>query len=403
MKRFLFGFAVLSAITSVQSQTNSKTINNDSARQLGSQIGTSLNPNIYQNITTGNPATVVPGYNTNPNQSQYFQNGQGNTTPPGSARVVGCTSQDDVECQAVNLLKQGPVTRPQFTITRNDPLLGKAKGLVSNPTGQIGDIFSSYETCKTTTAVISPLFETQVCNEFSVNEGNVCRMGHEVVVDPDYVYKCLETIQSQANRTCAVGRVIRVDADYNYQCQVSKPLEQYKCRRGFSADIGVKINSQSFNVNKGVEVPTWSARTFDMDFDVDGDPTAFLLKYYRVDNYGQLWINGNKVYENVLPGYTDMRNGSISWKRGGLVYSNSSGVTLGGFYDDGCNWGCRGRAPNLDVTRFIRKGKNTITLVCANANGIGPCQVEITGSAKKLIFLGSLINNQCTQLEQRAQ
>lgn len=209
-----------------------QTIDKDTAKQQGGQLGTALNPSVTQGIKTGNPSTVVPGYSSNPTQKQYFQNGQGSTVGPGATRVAGCTNQSDVECQAVNLMQNGPQTRPQFNITRSDPLLARSKGLTSNPTGQIGDIFSSYDTCKTTTTTIPPTFETQVCDEFSVNEDKVCSMGQQVVVDPDYLYKCVETIQSQANRTCTMGRVVQVSPQYDYQCQQTlKGYETLSCKR----------------------------------------------------------------------------------------------------------------------------------------------------------------------------
>lgn len=247
----LFLVLGLTALWATIPAAQGQTIDKDTAKQQGGQLGTALNPSVTQGIKTGNPSTVVPGYNSNPTQKQYFQNGQGSTVGPGTTRVAGCTNQSDVECQAVNLMQQGPQTRPQFNITRSDPLLGKSKGLTSNPTGQIGDIFSSYDTCKTTTTTTPPTFETQVCDDFAVNEDKVCVMGQQVVVDPDYLYKCLETIQSQADRTCTMGRVVEVSAAFDYQCQQTlKGYDTINCKRTLNASCafgGAQMSSTGTN------------------------------------------------------------------------------------------------------------------------------------------------------------
>ena len=187
------------------------------AAAIGKQLGTSAAPSIKQGIATANPAQVVPGFSgANQSQTSYFAGGMGSTVGPGAARVVGCNGQSDLECQAVNLLAKARQTRPQFQIATNDPLISKARALSANPGAQIGDIFSTYDTCKTATITTPAIFDTQVCQEYSVNENKNCAIGQEVVVDPDYNYQCDRSPRKIDNLTCS--RILRVTTTVTPSC-----------------------------------------------------------------------------------------------------------------------------------------------------------------------------------------
>lgn len=310
------------------------------------------------NGTTG--SQQLPNYGTTAPETANFQGGKNLIGAVGTNKQVGCESYrapnafQQQECDAVNFLSKTPATRPKYTIDKaTDPLLTGSKSLINNP----------------------------------------------------------GSVPGASTQQCRVERVKNPATFITETCTESQTLETVKCKRGFSANVGTIVDTQSFDVNRGSEVPTWSARTFPMNFNVRGTPEGFKITWYQADNYGQVWINGTLVYQNVLGGYGDMRNGSVSnelvdngeWSWYQTVYKSASGVSFGSFYEDGCNWGCRGTAPNLDITRYIKEGDNEIVLVCANAKGIGPCSVKIIGTAKKLVMLGSLIDNQCSTLEQRAQ
>jgi hypothetical protein len=271
--KLLISFVMATLLASnVAAQSNSA-IARDAATQSGTTLGKALNPGLYQTITTGNPATVVPGYNTNPSQAQYFQNGNGTTVGPGSARVQGCTSQSDVECQAVNLLQQGPKTRPQMNLA-GDPLIGRARSLNNTAPDVVGDMFSQYSSCHTTQVTVPPIFETQVCNDFSYIETKTCKMGQEVIVDPNYLYKCLQTIQAQSNATCTIGRVVQVDANYSYQCHMSKAVETYRCRRTASVTAS---NTPSCNLGQTIQATPGYQSSLGQDPCQGGD---YLYVYY---------------------------------------------------------------------------------------------------------------------------
>lgn len=214
-----------------------------------------------------------------------------------------------------------------------------------------------------------------------------------------------------------MGRLVNIDTDSNFQCdQTINAYETLRCRRGFSPEFGIQTSTNSYTPSFGSEVPPWSARTFNTSIDIDQAATTIIatLSRYQVDNYGQLWINGTLVYQNVLGGYGDMRNGSVTYEYVGVdgnewggwyqtVYKSASGVSFGLFYDDGCNWGCRGVSPDLDVSAYFRNGSNSITLVCANANDIGPCYATIRVTVQKTVVTGSTVVNGCAALEARAQ
>lgn len=295
----------------------------------------------------GMDAAAVPGFETSsPPQSTYY----GNPSGIGDAAVQA--AHDNEAAQTVT---EGFVSRPMFTIDRDtDPMLQRMSEVETHAASISGAIQGEYSSC-------------------------------QPVV--------LETPHPPTRDTC-------------YQ---NRGVETHTCNRGFSPNVGTVVHPQLFNVNRGSEVPTWTARTFEMNFTVEGTVAHFTIKEYQVDNYGQLWINGQLVYQNVLTGYGDMRHGRVTnrsnpdsgWYQ--TIYESASGVSFGQFYDDGCNWGCRGVAPNLDISRYIVEGDNRIQLVCANANGIGPCRVNIEGSAYKLVVLGSEIDNQCATLEARAE
>lgn len=357
MKRVLSIAAMLAAVGVASAQTITTPADAFNAGKDFANTGKGAAGNMV-NGTTG--SQQLPNYGTTAPETANFQGGKNLIGAVGTTKQVGCETYrapnafQQQECDAVNFLSKTPATRPKYTIDKQtDPLLTGSKSLINNP----------------------------------------------------------GSVPGASTQQCRVERVKNPATFITETCTESQTLETVKCKRGFSANVGTIVDTQSFDVNRGSEVPTWSARTFPMNFNVRGTPEGFKITWYQADNYGQVWINGTLVYQNVLGGYGDMRNGSVStevvdygeWSSYQTVYKSASGVSFGSFYDDGCNWGCRGTAPNLDITRYIKEGDNEIVLVCANANAIGPCSVKIIGTAKKLVMLGSLIDNQCSTLEQRAQ
>jgi len=357
-----------------------------SAFEAGKLLGQGKNQGAFSGITGGSAQDRIPRYGMSTPEASYFAGGKGETAGPGVGKMQSCASYipgtDKVanqECEAVNLLARNPNVRPRFNIGQNDPMVQKYKQLRDNAEQAFAQFFpggaGSQSQCVTRNETRPGQYSTGTC----------------------------VSAQEVGTQQCTMGRVINIDTDANFQCeQTINAYETLKCRRGFSPEFGIQTSTNSYTPSFGSEVPPWSARTFHTSIDIDQAATAIIatLSRYQVDNYGQLWINGTLVYQNVLSGYGDMRNGSVTSE---TVYKSASGVSYGFFYDDGCNWGCRGVSPNLDVSAYFRKGSNSITLVCANANGIGPCYATISVTVQKTVVTGSAVVNGCAALEVRAQ
>jgi hypothetical protein len=122
-------------------------------------------------------------------------------------------------------------------------------------------------------------------------------------------------------------------------------------------------------------------------------PVRAVVNYYHADNYGQLWVNNRLVAGNTLGWMRDIRSlywgsypyDSCGWDDWGYscttqYYSELTDATgsHGAFYDDNCNWGCRGTSPGWDITGYLQKGNNVITMACANVGGADGCNLSIT-------------------------
>lgn len=143
--------------------------------------------------------------------------------------------------------------------------------------------------------------------------------------------------------------------------------------------IPEKITDIPFTVNRGSEVPEFTSKTFEQELFVEDDPKDFFLKTYQIDNYGQLWVNDSLVYQNSIFGNADLRDSYVT----GIQVFTKGNALLGDDYDDGCNAGCQGVSPDIDITSLIKKGTNKITLVCLNAQSVGPCHINIVGNSVK--------------------
>ncbi len=285
----------------------------------------------------------LPYYSNQAHESGHFHNGKGLVGTFGVNKQTGCKTfraENDFlqqECDAVNFLSKNSTQRQKFVIDKKTDPLLVGSKEVINSPGTIPGTHT--QNCRVITEKTPAAYQKQTC------------------------------IEAHGTQTIT-------------------------CHRGANVNIGAI--PQTYSVNQGSNVPPWSARTFQLNMTVTGTPLRFTLTRYQIDNYGQLWINQRLVYSNAISGLSDMRDGVV---RGGTYITRNGQRTS--FGDDGCNWGCRGTNPNLDITQHIQEGENTITLVCANANEMGPCAINISGSSNQ--FLGAIINNGCEALEARAR
>lgn len=370
-----------------------------SAFDAGKALGQGKSQGAFSGISAGTAQGKIPRYGQDAPESNYFAGGKGDTAGPGVAKINACAGYTpgpdkmaNQECEAVNFLARNPNVRPQFNIGQNNPMIQKYKQLSANAEQAFAQFFPSGQgtqsACTTKTETIPGQYSTETC----------------------------VSAQEVGTDQCTMGRVVNIDADSNFQCeQTINAYETLKCRRGFSPEFGIQTSTNSYTPSFGSEVPSWTAKTYDVGIDIDQAATAITatLSRYQVDNYGQLWINGSLVYENRLSSFpSDIRNSSYGcaqtyapWTEWGYEYS--CGLVVGGslysMWDDGCNWGCRGVNPNMDISPYFRKGRNTITLVCVNANGIGPCYATIDVTVQQTTVTGSSVVNGCTSLEVRAQ
>jgi len=217
---------------------------------------------------------------------------------------------------------------------------------------------------------------------------------------------------SGAQSCTTVTKIVKPAESSTYSCTKSAIYTEVNCTQDYNPTFGYA--TQPFAIENGSEVPTWSARTFNYTVSLDGLPYGIKLNRYQADNYGQLWVNGQIVMQNTLGGMSDMRNGWVGYRserscgydewggeycydyQAGPYFFNGDG-SAAGFYDDNCNWGCRGSNPGSDITSYFTPGQNTITMVCANANSIGPCGVSISMQAYGVV--GSNWTDNCGPYE----
>jgi hypothetical protein len=302
-----------------------------------------------------------------------------------AAYSAGSDKIANQECEAVNFLAKNPQIRPQFNIDKNDPMFSTAKAIGNNAES----IFESYglgtgssTQCTTRTETTPAQYTTETCS----------------------------SLKEVGTEQCTMGRIVNIDADSNFQCeQTVNAYETVTCRRGYSPTFGLQVSTSSYTPSFGSQVPVWSSKTFNTTITIDQGATSIsaVLSRYQVDNYGQLWINGVRVYQNVLSTFpADLRNssyGCIAYDE----YSSECGLIFNGkvysMWDDGCNSGCQGVSPNINVSNYLHTGKNTITLVCVNAKSIGPCYATIDVTAQKAVLNGAIVVNGCADLEARSE
>jgi len=325
-------------------------------------------------------AQGMPHYTNNPPQSQNF--GSSSLFNVGATRITTCKTavagSDKVanqECDAVNFLAKNPEDKVKFPVSPNDPIVKGIGNTINNATG--GNVTQQ---CTTKTTTTPDIYATEVCNEYNLSEAKACTM----------------------------GQVVEVDADSNYLCNTThNALQSLDCHRGAMPTILQSPQPFNYAVDQGNNVPTWTSQTFNMNLSIQGTPQSFTLTGYQIDNNGQLLINGAVVYQNIFGQWAgrDLRNSRVTFDddNGNASLMDQSNNYIGDFYDDGCNAGCRGVAPNIDITGYLHEGNNQITLVCINARKIGPCSISIQGVASTPIVVGSVISNGCVDLEAKSR
>jgi len=348
----------------------------NSAFHDGKGFGAAKNQGIFDSINTGTASDKIPAYGATPAETQYYQGGKGQLTGPGIGKMQSCGSytpgSDKIanqECEAVNFLARNPQVRPQFNITKNDPMIIGAKNARNSAEsffqaiGIDGGAGSSSQ-CTTRTETTPAQYTTETCS----------------------------SAKEIGTQQCTMGRVINIDTDANFQCeQTINAYESLKCRRGSSVTVGF-----------GQCTPgAWLGRVAYVDCSWCVDPYMAMNIYcgsdgrsYRVNPYRS--YDGVNRYDYNWIGYP--------WD-GSYGYFNvavAPGQSVVDYYVSNLGFGC-----NLYVYYSVSCGTSTCTpSIRGVSSGCNAASGSGTGAPLQLPLTKTISNwtsDQCMALKARTQ
>lgn len=347
-----------------------------SAFHDGKGFGAAKNQGVFDSINTGTASDKIPAYGATPAETQYYQGGKGQLTGPGIGKMQSCGSytpgSDKIanqECEAVNFLARNPQVRPQFNITKNDPMIIGAKNARNSAEsffqaiGIDGGAGSSSQ-CTTRTETTPAQYTTETCS----------------------------SAKEIGTQQCTMGRVINIDTDANFQCeQTINAYESLKCRRGSSVTVGF-----------GQCTPgAWLGRVAYVDCSWCVDPYMAMNIYcgsdgrsYRVNPYRS--YDGVNRYDYNWIGYP--------WD-GSYGYFNvavAPGQSVVDYYVSNLGFGC-----NLYVYYSVSCGTSTCTpSIRGVSSGCNAASGSGTGAPLQLPLTKTISNwtsDQCMALKARTQ
>ncbi len=348
----------------------------NSAFHDGKGFGAAKNQGVFDSINTGTASDKIPAYGATPAETQYYQGGKGQLTGPGIGKMQSCGSytpgSDKIanqECEAVNFLARNPQVRPQFNITKNDPMIIWAKNARNSAEsffqaiGIDGGAGSSSQ-CTTRTETTPAQYTTETCS----------------------------SAKEIGTQQCTMGRVINIDTDANFQCeQTINAYESLKCRRGSSVTVGF-----------GQCTPgAWLGRVAYVDCSWCVDPYMAMNIYcgsdgrsYRVNPYRS--YDGVNRYDYNWIGYP--------WD-GSYGYFNvavAPGQSVVDYYVSNLGFGC-----NLYVYYSVSCGTSTCTpSIRGVSSGCNAASGSGTGAPLQLPLTKTISNwtsDQCMALKARTQ
>lgn len=348
----------------------------NSAFHDGKGFGAAKNQGVFDSINTGTASDKIPAYGATPAETQYYQGGKGQLTGPGIGKMQSCGSytpgSDKIanqECEAVNFLARNPQVRPQFNITKNDPMIIGAKNARNSAEsffqaiGIDGGAGSSSQ-CTTRTETTPAQYTTETCS----------------------------SAKEIGTQQCTMGRVINIDTDANFQCeQTINAYESLKCRRGSSVTVGF-----------GQCTPgAWLGRVAYVDCSWCVDPYMAMNIYcgsdgrsYRVNPYRS--YDGVNRYDYNWIGYP--------WD-GSYGYFNvavAPGQSVVDYYVSNLGFGC-----NLYVYYSVSCGTSTCTpSIRGVSSGCNAASGSGTGAPLQLPLTKTISNwtsDQCMALKARTQ
>lgn len=452
------GLVLVAAALLAQSHSALSQMSAAEAFGLGKSSGDAAHTQgVFDSIGHTKGAEVLSGYSTTPpSQSSYWSgdqtpllgltsNGSGKITECGSTGLTASDPAYKQHCEAVDAIAKQPGIKPTGLLTYSDPLILKGKSITADPAAITGAIDGSYSNCTTSTTENPASFSMETCEDWSEQNAESCTMGQEVVVDPDYIYSCLETLKTINASTCTYGAVVQVDVDYNYQCHINKEVETLKCNRTYSATCtgggygcapaGIKTDTVTISgfgnflvhpaaggywyVSTGTITPSggWVNNymfdgsyhrvfTSTTSFQIVGKDTisSFVLNDLMWDDNIMVWLNGHLVFTSVA-GATQMTMGCsiYNWSTGQNEYV-SNAIWTGSqcrqnLYEGGSAINNYGGA---ELKSYLNEGLNTVVIkVAIGKNGDAIARFKTLASCPTNCTVNGI--NECTTLEERAK
>jgi len=211
------------------------------AFQDGKSLGSSVNQSAFSGINSGAASDKIPGYGTNPSETQFFQGGQGQLSGPGVAKIQNCATAtpdpDPIkrqECEAVNFLARNPQIRPQLNITNNDPMILAAKHARNNAESFFQSLginggTGSSTLCTTRTETTPAQYTTETCSSFKEVGEQQCTMGRVINIDTDANFQCEQTVKAYQNLTCTRDLVVTSTTEYTCQATGVSTSDKASC------------------------------------------------------------------------------------------------------------------------------------------------------------------------------
>jgi len=191
----------------------------NSAFQDANAFAGSKTDGMFTGVASGSVSDKIPGYGTNPAETQFFQGGQGQLSGPGVAKMQNCgvfpADPDPIkrqECEAVNFLARNPDVRPQFNITNNDPMVLGAKDARNNAesffqsAGIAGGTGASSQ-CTTRTETTPAQYTTETCTSLREVGTQQCTMGRAINIDADSNFQCDQAVNVYESLSCDEGNI----------------------------------------------------------------------------------------------------------------------------------------------------------------------------------------------------
>jgi len=199
------------------------------AFQQGKSLGGGVNSAIFSGIGSGAVTDKIPAFGSSPTEAQLFQGGRGQLIGPGIGKIQSCSNYTpgpdkiaNQECEAVNFLARNPQVRPQFNITKNDPMVIGAKAARNNAesffrSSGIDGGTGNNSQCTTRTETTPPQYSIETCSSTRELGMQQCTMGRVVNIDTDANFQCEQTINAYEQQTCRRIRVAQVTQNCTYE------------------------------------------------------------------------------------------------------------------------------------------------------------------------------------------